>query len=751
MKQRLTISLVFLALLLACEAPSQDIIITPPTQHTNPGGNTDNPGGGSDTPGGTDEPGGGTDEPGGGTDEPGGGSDNPGGGTDDPDLPPAESPAGYVVVGYATYWDSTMPNPEFLTHINYSFAHIKNDFETLDIKTSSRLVKIAALKSKYPNLKVLLSVGGWEAGNFSEMAADETHRKNFCKNCLNAVKQYNLDGIDLDWEYPTSSSAGISSSPDDTKNFTLLLKDLRTALGSDRLITMASSASAQYVDFNSCIKYLNFVNIMTYDMGKPPYHNAGLFKSSMTKRSCDESVTLHYNAGVPFDKIVLGIPFYGHGNGSDFTTDCLDYRDIKYDTSKYSSRWDSSAQVPYLVNSSGTMVLSYDDETSVGLKADYIKTKGLKGAMYWNIEADDDNWTLSKAIASRLTSWTYPDNPPQEAFLATNQYIEKFLEEVDYGTSEYTYSSVIGYPGGGPSENNVEIPPTYTISWKASSSSQKLRVWEGSWSREYSLSGGKGQQDITNLVPGTTYNWQVTTSSGTLVASGSFATKGRLHQVFYEPNVRNGRDLGGYKGLGGKTVVYHMIYRGGRIDGSYCNSNGRKEMLAEGIKAEIDLREAKYVPSSSPLGSSVAFYAPGFDSGYNHMVRDNQPKVKETFCWVVDRLRENKPVYFHCAAGRDRTATLAILIEGVLGVSESDMAKDYELTYFSPSDWGMSTDDNGNPVYKHTRDNYSYGSVKKTIYNETTSGTYQERITSYLLKIGVPQKDIDDLRAIMLK
>ena len=173
-------------------------------------------------------------------------------------------------------------------------------------------------------------------------------------------------------------------------------------------------------------------------------------------------------------------------------------------------------------------------------------------------------------------------------------------------------------------------------------------------------------------------------------------------------------------------------------------------MLAEGIRAEVDLREASDVPDKSPLGSSIAFYAPGFDSGYNTMVRDNPGKVKDTFCWVVARLRENKPVYFHCAAGRDRTATLAVLLLGALGVSESDMAKDYELTYFTPTDWGMSKDDNGNYVYKHTRDNYSYGSIRKTIYSEITSGTYQERITKYLLKIGVPQKDIDDLRTIML-
>ena len=666
-------------------------------------------------------------------------------------------------MGYVTYWGNTLPDPALLTHINYAFAHIKSDFESLDIKSTSRLSKVADLKKVNPNLKISLSVGGWGAGNFSEMAADENHRKKFCQNCLAAVKKYNLDGIDLDWEYPTSSSAGISSSPDDKQNFTLLVKDLRAALGDDKLVTMASSASAKYVDFKSCADYMNFVNLMTYDMGDPPYHNAGLYRSSMTKRSCDESVTLHLNAGVPLEKIVLGVPFYGRDNNKAFTSSDPDdnfiyYKDIV--KGSYTDRWDDNAKVPYLTDASGSMVLSYDNETSIGLKADYVKQKGLKGAMYWAVEGDDANWTLSKAIASRLIGWTDP-NPPQqqtEAFLATNQYVEKFLEEVNYPCTnnpdtdaEYSYSSVIGYPGGGPSVNNEEIPPTYTITWTASSSSQKLRVWEGSWSREYSLSGGVGKQDITNLVPNTTYQWQVTNSNSEIVANGKFDTRGMLHQVFYQPNVRNGRDLGGYKGYGGKTTVFHKLYRGGRIDKKYCNETGRAEMLAEGIRAEIDLREASDVPSGSPLGSSVAFYAPGFDSGYNHMVRDNPEKVKNTFCWVVARLRENKPVYFHCAAGRDRTATLAVLLEGALGVSESDMAKDYELTYFSPAEWGMSKDDNGNYYYGHVRTTYSYKSIRKTIFSQTDSGTYQERIVKYLLKIGVPQKDIDDLRSIMLK
>ena len=308
---------------------------------------------------------------------------------------PEPEPPHYIIVGYATYWDSTLPDPTLLTHINYAFAHIKNDFESLDIKTANRLSRIAALKKDHPELKVLLSVGGWGAGNFSEMADDETHRQHFAQHCLEAVQQYNLDGIDIDWEYPTSDMADISSSPEDTRNFTLLMRDLRTALGTDKLLTMASADNAGYVDFRSVIGYLDFVNIMAYNMGTPPRHNAALYKSAKTHNSCDQSVAAHLRAGVPYDKMVLGIPFFGH-DGEDE----IYYNKIKLNG--YNQCWDDDAQVPYLTDNNGKMVLSYDDKKSVGLKAQFVKEKGLLGAMYWNIEADDASWTLSRAIASVL-------------------------------------------------------------------------------------------------------------------------------------------------------------------------------------------------------------------------------------------------------------------------------------------------------------------------------------------------------------
>ena len=731
MKRLITFFFVALPLLLACDKPAQKIVIPIPEKPTGQqGGNNGNNGNGGDN-----------------------------GSTDDTPTP-AAAPSEAVIVGYAVYWENSLPDPALLTHLNYAFALINNDYETLNIQKESRLKLMVALKKQNPKLKVLLSIGGWGAGNFSEMAADGKHRKTFARNCLNAVTKYGLDGIDIDWEYPTSSSAGISSSPEDTKNFTLLMKDLREALGNDQLLTMASASNAKYVDFKEAVPYLNFVNVMTYDMGHPPKHNSALYRSSMSSESCDESVNKHLSAGVPLEKIVLGVPFYGHGDGKAFD-DYVDYKDIKIDQSKYSVQWDATAMVPYVTDAAGKMVLNFDDDRSVGLKAEYAKQKNLAGAMYWNIEADDASHTLGHAVASRLLPGYVPPTRPEDptAILVTNEYVQKYLEEVNYPETnnpdtdaEYSFTRITDYPGGGPGE--ADIPPTHTISWTsdASAGSLKLHVWEGSWSRDYNLSAGAASQSMSNLVPGREYKWTVTSvAGGKVVAEGSFLTKGLLHQVYFEPKGRNARDLGGWKGLGGKTLAFRKLYRGGAIHGSRLNAVGKAEFRAQGIKAEVDLREASDVPSKSPMGDDIAFIAPGFDSGYNHMVRDNQPKVKETFCFVVKCLRENKPVYFHCSAGRDRTGTLAVLLEGALGVSESDMAKDYELTYFSPEGWSMSTDDDGNSYYGHVRTTYSYKSIRKTIFKETDSGTYPERIVKYLLKIGVPQQDIDDLRAIMLE
>ena len=217
-----------------------------------------------------------------------------------------------IVVAYVTSGAEDLPDMSLMTHINYAFGHVNKTFNGVRIQRPERLREIAAAKG---DVKVCLSVGGWGSGRFSEMAADEACRKSFVDSCLAIVEEFGLDGIDIDWEYPTSSAAGISSSPEDTDNFTLLMRDLRATLGKDRILTLATAASARYIDFPAILPYVDFVNVMSYDMGRPPRHNAPLYPSRgiSGRMTSDGAIKVHLAAGVPADKLVMGMPFYGHG------------------------------------------------------------------------------------------------------------------------------------------------------------------------------------------------------------------------------------------------------------------------------------------------------------------------------------------------------------------------------------------------------------------------------------------------------
>ena len=313
------------------------------------------------------------------------------------------APVRKVIVGYVTSWSDVMPDPSLLTHVNYAFGHVSDTFDGVVISNPERLREVVALKKSAPDLKVALSVGGWGSGRFSEMAADPARRRSFAGDCLAVVREFGLDGIDIDWEYPGSSAAGISSSPDDTANFTLLMKQLRETLGPDRLLTIATAAGAEYIDFRAVVPYVDFVNIMAYDMANAPLHHSALYPSENTPAlTCDGAVRAHIAAGVPAGKLVLGVPFYGRGGkerrGADF-------RNIKA-SDGYSLVFDDVAKAPLMVNADGVPVMGYDDAHSLSLKCDYVLANDLRGVMYWDCAGDDADRTLGRTLASRILNQT---------------------------------------------------------------------------------------------------------------------------------------------------------------------------------------------------------------------------------------------------------------------------------------------------------------------------------------------------------
>lgn len=353
----------------------------------------------------------------------------------------------YRVVGYVAGYrdfDFSKIDAKKLTHINYAFANVINGevmFDTTDIDNTTLkdddLKALQKLKEVNPELKILVSVGGWTwSGNFSDAALTNESRLRFGKSAADFVSKYKLDGIDIDWEYPNQVGAGNTHRVADIENFTLLMKATREALnelekqkGADHLLlTIATGADVAYMSntkLGEVANHLDFINIMTYDFYNGLHtttgHHANLYPSSLnTSRISDvlNSVKLHEDAGVPLSKLTIGIPFYGrlwegvksdgnHGLYQDAESvgQIMYYRSIVKEylnNEEYTRYWDQSAKAPYLWNGDSSIFISYEDAESIGYKINYLKNKGLSGVMFWEYSDDYENQLLD-AIHVGLT------------------------------------------------------------------------------------------------------------------------------------------------------------------------------------------------------------------------------------------------------------------------------------------------------------------------------------------------------------
>ena len=355
----------------------------------------------------------------------------------------------------------------------------------------------------------------------------------------------------------------------------------------------------------------------------------------------------------------------------------------------------------------------------------------------------------------------------EEPFQVHSEIIEQFLTSVSYKERDYTYTHIFDEPWGAyGAPGELDKPNALELSWESSPEDVPLALYlkedDSGWTARYSVKAGSTSFSVTNLVPNMSYSYVVKTDDEdeTVLGLGSFKTKGMLHLVYYPTKIRNARDLGGWKTTDGKTVKFRKLYRGGLLNGGYLSNTGKKNMLAEGILAELDLREAgDDASTSSTLGNDILFYNPSIKKAYGTMIRDYPEKVKKSIEFIVRCLREEKPLYFHCSLGRDRTGTITAVVLGTLGVSESEMSKEFELLFFSPRDWSLNggkTEFDYNRTkqwaHKYTCDTiWNLGGQALGVADSDTSVSFKQRAEAYLLSIGVSQSDIDDLRTYMLE
>ncbi|MBI9038382.1 MAG: T9SS type A sorting domain-containing protein [Bacteroidales bacterium] len=380
------------------------------------------------------------------------------------------------IIGYYTSWSIYARNyhvPDIpadkINYINYAFANIDNSTGTIKLGDYYADVdkwypgdswepgalrgcfhQLQILKANNPHLKTLISIGGWTWSTyFSNIALTQESREIFASSCVEFIQQYEFDGVDLDWEYPVSGGLGSNIyRPEDKENFTLLLAELRSQLdqAGDYLLTIAAPSSPfiqENIEIDQIHQYLDWINIMTYDLHGPwcgapdpvtnfntplymvaddptpePYHST--FNLSA-------AVEAYLNQGVPSGKVHASLAFYGRGfggvpnvnnglfasytgpaNAGTWEDGVFDYWDLAQnyiDMSGYVSYWNEEAKVPWLYNPNTQNMISYDNPQSMEIKVNYIKSVNLGGVMFWEFSGDKYG-TLLNAVYEEVNNTT---------------------------------------------------------------------------------------------------------------------------------------------------------------------------------------------------------------------------------------------------------------------------------------------------------------------------------------------------------
>jgi chitinase len=307
-----------------------------------------------------------------------------------------------------------------MTDIIFCFGRLDgNKFKLRRAQDTVTIKKMMSLKSKNPDLKVLLSLGGWGGcETCSDVFSTETGRKEFTQSVKDLYNYFGVDGLDLDWEYPgVPGPPGHKYTPADKPNFTLLVKELRK-LGKKYQLSFAAGGSQRFLDsaiqWKQVMKKVDFVNIMSYDLsgGTRATHHTALFSTPKQPRSADTVIKSLVKMGIPAKKIVIGGAFYGKVfenvesiEGGPYQTgrlrNTVTYRNMPTALSEadgWQRHWDDIAKAPYLYNRALKQFFTYDDKRSIAEKTKYAIDNKLKGIMFWQLGGDTYKDGLLDAI-----------------------------------------------------------------------------------------------------------------------------------------------------------------------------------------------------------------------------------------------------------------------------------------------------------------------------------------------------------------
>jgi chitinase len=333
-----------------------------------------------------------------------------------------------VIAYYAGDGDSIEEfNLNGVDHLIYSFLHLKGNKLAIDNeKDSITLLKIIKQKNKYPNLKVLVSLGGWGGcETCSDIFNTKQGRDEFAKSSAKIIEFYNADGIDLDWEYPAISGyPGHKFQELDRDNFTDLIRLLRKYMKKNDVLSFAAGGSGRFIDnsidWKAVVPLVDNINIMSYDFvgsgSKKTGHHTSLLSTNEQNRSADFAIKYLIEKGIPSYKIIIGAAFYikTFKDVSDINNGIFQeatynksYNQINFGDVKdnFEFFWDSVAKAPYAYDSKNKIFATFDDKKSISLKAKYAKENNLGGIMFWQLMNDKKSDGLLKTMVNEMKGY----------------------------------------------------------------------------------------------------------------------------------------------------------------------------------------------------------------------------------------------------------------------------------------------------------------------------------------------------------
>lgn len=359
----------------------------------------------------------------------------------------------YLGKGVPNVYDFATFDLNRVSHILYAFAGISGNQAKLELTQTvdkgkrvlgGHLGALMQIKKKHRHVKVGLSI----LGDFGSMVATPDGRAEFVTSVVELMAQLGFDFVDLDWEFPVRGfeRLGVRGNPDDAKYMLQLLQEFhaqfKAKLGFRAFITMAIPVPDYYLGvyrFDEINQYIEYYNTMTYDFAGPftdyAYHAANLYSPKPGVLSLNASVSSMLKAGIPANKLVVGMPAYAvvfrgckekslfAPYDKELTSKVGDngyaaVSALKWD--KIEDNWDDVAKASWGWYADQSMFITYESTRSAAMKVDYIKDRQLKGAMVWSLAQDfpvSNNRSIVTATTNALQSLdtsqnnvNYPDS-----------------------------------------------------------------------------------------------------------------------------------------------------------------------------------------------------------------------------------------------------------------------------------------------------------------------------------------------------